>query len=150
MRRAGVPRLGAANPLPTCFSPSWSSRRCCLSHCLQKTPAQGRAGAGTGSAAPHGFLTLDPGWVGALASTATLGPDGGWAPRAELEGGRGKGGVGEAVGGIDCSNGVLRPGSLTAYSRPPRFRIWGAQISADYTMMEMRLQLVGSEKRGTL
>lgn len=78
-------------PLLPCFSPSWSARRCCLSHCLPKTPAQGRAGAGAGSAAPCGFLDPDPGWVGAQASAATQGPDGGWAPRAGFDGGKGGG-----------------------------------------------------------
>lgn len=77
---SGGPRAPRRRPLSPCFSLSWSARRCCLSHCLPKTPAQGRAGAGARSAAPCGFLAPDPGWVGAQASAATLDPDGGWAP----------------------------------------------------------------------
>lgn len=44
MGRTGVPGLRAAAHLLPCLSPSWSARRCCLSHCLPETPAQGRAG----------------------------------------------------------------------------------------------------------
>lgn len=77
---SGDPPAPRRCPLSPCFSLSWSARRCCLSHCLPKTPAQGRAGAGARSAAPCGFLAPDAGWVGAQAAAATLDPDGGWAP----------------------------------------------------------------------
>lgn len=113
MGRAGVPRPCAAAHLPPCFSPSWSARRCCRSHCLPETPAQGRAGAGAGSAAPCGFLAPDPGGVGAQASAATLGLDGGWAPRARFDGGEGRGKRGEAAGGLTVRMGffALEPDS---------------------------------------
>lgn len=111
--KSGDPQAPRRRPLPPCFSPSWSSRRCCLSHCLPKTPAQGRAGTGARSAAPCGLLAVVPGWVGGQAAAATLGPDGGRAPRAGSEGGKEEGGVGEAVGGLTVRMGffALEPDS---------------------------------------
>lgn len=150
MARAGVPRLCAAAHLLPCFSPSRSARRCCLSHCLPETPAQGRAGAGARSAAPCGFLAPDPGWVGARAAAATLGLDGGWAPGARFDGGEGRGKRGEATGGLTVPMGffALEPDSPPA--GPPGLDLGVHQRSAALPMKEKGLKLGGSEKRGTL
>lgn len=131
-----------------CFSPSWFARRRCLSHCLQKTPAQGRAGEGARSAAPCGFLAPDPSWVGAQASAATVGPDGGWAPRAGFDGGRGEGGVGEAVGGLTARKGFFALEQTPAVS--PVLDFWVHQRNAAQPMMETGLQLGGSGNQGIL
>lgn len=87
-----------------------------------------RPGAGWGGrplCSPQRVPRSRPGWVGAQAAAATLGPDGGWAPRAGFEGGRGEG---EWV--RRWADRLLEWGSssrsLTAPRRPRRFRIWGA------------------------
>lgn len=73
-----------------------------------------RPGAGWGGRPLRSPLRVPrsrPRLGGGAASAATLGPDGGWAPRAGSDGGRGEAGVGEAVGGLTVRTGFLRLGA---------------------------------------